>query len=289
MLKIVLIILVVGGALVAVYARTFIPFIQEAARFSRNQLTQELAIDVSRLEEAAREIVAPPPLRRMVRAPTALTVQGTLTWTNVFRAQMGFSALAENALLRRAAEIKLADMFKNQYFEHISPLGVDVSDLAGSVGYAYVIVGENLALGDYENDQTLVQAWMDSPGHRANILHDRYSEIGIAVGKGMFEGTETWLAVQEFGVPLSACPSPSEALRQNIEGLEESLEAMSATIDAKRKELEAWPDKRSSEFNNAVEAYNALVHQYNELIQTAKSFIDSYNVQIKQFNSCIVG
>src|SRR6185369_15716694 len=118
----------------------------------------------------------------------------------------GLPALKENALLDKAAKKKLDDMFAQQYFEHINPQGKGPSDLAKSVGYDYIAIGENLALGNFKNDAELVQAWMDSPGHRANILNKQYTEIGVAVGQGTYEGKKTWLAVQEFGRPTSSCP-----------------------------------------------------------------------------------
>jgi uncharacterized protein YkwD len=52
--------------------------------------------------------------------------------------------------------------------------------LAKKVNYEYVVVGENLAEGDFTSDADLVKGWMDSPGHRANILNTKYEEIGIA-------------------------------------------------------------------------------------------------------------
>lgn len=287
--RIFIIIVALSAVLLIARGNTVIPLLQNMVRFSRDQLAHELAVDVTRLEEAAREIIAPPPLRRALKAPTTLTANGTIEWTNAFRADNNLPALKENALLGRAARAKLDDMFTHQYFEHVSPLGVDVGELAEGAGYAYVVVGENLALGDYENDHVLVAAWMDSPGHRANILHERYTEIGVAVGKGMFEGVETWLAVQEFGHPLSACPQPSPALALNIEGLQEELEVLKFAIDEERSKLEAERDKQSQAFRDAAEAYNALVNQYNELVKTSKTLVDSYNGQVKQFNACVAG
>ena len=60
---------------------------------------------------------------------------------------------------------------------------------------------------------------MASPGHRANILNSRFIDIGVAVKEGEYQGKETWLAVQEFGEPLSDCPSPSTDLRFQLKPL----------------------------------------------------------------------
>lgn len=283
---IVIVVLIVGGVLLAQNELVF-NRVKDFLRLERDQFAKQIDIGVSRLEEAAKEVMVPPPLRKETRAPTTLTTSGIISWTNTFRAQNDLAPLKENAQLREAARIKLADMFKYQYFEHVSPLGTTISDLAQRTGYEYVAVGENLALGDYENDRVLVQAWMDSPGHRANILHNRYIEIGVAVGKGIFEGVETWIAVQEFGLPLSVCPRPSDAIKAQIETLQTNLDILAQTIDEEKNKLEQHSNKRSQEFQNAVDAYNALVNQYNGLVHTAQSLIETYNFQIQQFNLCL--
>ena len=68
-------------------------------------------------------------------------------------------------------------------------------------------------MGNFKNDQDLVSAWLNSPGHRANILNTRFTEIGTAVLKGFYEGREVWMAVQEFGLPLSSCPNPDSKVK----------------------------------------------------------------------------
>src|SRR3989344_2386836 len=152
-----------------------------------------------------KEIAAPPPLKAQKEAPTAeiiLTADGVLSWTNKEREKAGLPDLAPNQKLTASALAKVRDMFKNQYFAHESPAGKGAGDLAEAEGYDFILIGENLALGNFEGDKALVEAWIASPVHRANILGSRYKEIGIAVGRGMFGGRETWLAVQHFALPL---------------------------------------------------------------------------------------
>lgn len=62
-------------------------------------------------------------------------------------------------------------------------------------------LGENIALGDFTSSQMMVNSWMKSPGHRTNILRNDFTETGIAVGKGVFNGREQWIGVQVFGRP----------------------------------------------------------------------------------------
>ena len=125
----------------------------------------------------AREVSTPSPLRifQPSSIPAAsLSAEGILQWTNVHRQQAGLQILSPNALLDEIAQAKVEDMFVRQYFEHVSPSGESISHLAEEFGYEFLAIGENLALGNYESDQALVQAWMDRPGERANNLKTSY-------------------------------------------------------------------------------------------------------------------
>jgi len=118
--------------------------------------------------------------------------------TNQERTNRHLATLAVNPLLNKAAEKKLADLFKHQYFSHNSPDGTKFSTWVKEVGYSYTIVGENLAMG-FGTDEQIIKAWMDSPKHRENILKERYQEIGMAIAKGKFKGDYVTMVVQYFG------------------------------------------------------------------------------------------
>jgi len=122
----------------------------------------------------------------------SLTQIGIITWTNMFRASNNISQLSANSELSSAATAKASDILTRQYFEHTAPDGTTASDLAKAKGYEYITVGENLALGEYKNDEDVVRAWMDSPGHKANILNTSYEEIGVGVVRGIYEGDNAW-------------------------------------------------------------------------------------------------
>src|SRR3972149_8112399 len=170
-----------------------------------------------KVQEVRKEVNAPPPLQAKEESPQAfLTGEGGIKSTNIQREKNGLTTLSTNSLLNQSTQRKVKDMFSEQYFEHISPQGLDVSDLAENAGYKFILIGENLALGNFLNDEALVQAWMDSPGHRENILNSGYKEIGVAVLKGTYQGKTTWIAVQHFGKPLSDCPQPDTTLKQKI-------------------------------------------------------------------------
>lgn len=240
--------------------------------------------------EIRREISIPTPLR-VVRPASAsaviLTPLGVLEETNRERIQNNLPALEKNIALDWAASAKLQDMFLRQYFAHESPTGKRASDLAKDAGYEFVNIGENLALGDFESDEALVQAWMNSPGHRANILGARYKEIGIAVAKSVFEGRSTWLAVQIFAKPLAVCPALDTELRASIEEKKKRIDDLSALVGIKKGELDAIPQSEIERYNEKVEDYNAVVSELNMFVEEVKMMVEKYNGQVGAFNACV--
>jgi len=160
---------------------------------------------------------------------------GVLAYTNAQRYRGGLPLLSTNDALSRTAATKLQDLFARQYFAHESPSGESVADLAKRAGYAYLAVGENLALGDFSTSRAVVEAWMDSPGHRKNILSETYSEIGIAAGRSYYDGRYTWIIVQAFGLPKSSCPSVNIVLNDEIKAYEERLELLETIAQLREK------------------------------------------------------
>ena len=266
----------------------------QIAGLELGQIQQVTQSATKAVATAVKNVSAPEPLRAQVETPTAnLTQAGVLKWTNLARRDNGgLPALTLNAKLNATAEAKLQDMFAKQYFEHVSPSGVGPGDLATRAGYAYLSEGENLALGNFADDQALVQAWMDSPGHRANIL-GKYSEIGLAVGRGTYEGESTWLAVQEFGRPLSACPQPDAALKTEINSDKASLAQLTAQAATLRAAFEASPKPHTQEqidtYNAKVAEYNALAQQIRDLGQQINGEVTVYNGQVQAANACAGG
>ncbi len=95
------------------------------------------------------------------------------------------------------AEKKVNDMMQKQYWSHLSPSGEMVWDLMDQLSYKYMAAGENLAKG-FTDDKSMVDAWMNSPLHRANILATQFDKVGVAQKKGQFEGKETEVVVLLF-------------------------------------------------------------------------------------------
>ena len=213
----------------------------------------------------------PGPLRGSSDYPgNPLTPAGILSETNRHRQIDSLPPLILNPTLSLAAENKLKDMFTKQYFDHDSPDGVGPADVVDRVGYKYLRVGENLALGNFTDDADLVRAWMDSPGHRANILSRGFSEIGIAATAGQFDGQSTWLAVQTFSLPVSACPEPETTLQQTFNSKRAHLEQFSAQLSNTKEELQRRTDKIEAllaEASRLSDEGNAKISRGNAIIK----------------------
>ncbi len=240
------------------------------------------------IPENWQEIALPPPLRGSVESKiTTLSHSGVFFWTNEQRKINGLAALESNAVLDKAAEAKLSDMFKYQYFAHVSPAGRGVGDWVEDQQYEFITIGENLALGNYKDDKALVQAWMDSPGHRANILNVKYREIGIAAGRGTYEGEQIWLAVQIFGLPLTACPFTGKELRSEIEKQKIELDTWGTALDVQYQELKRSGSRQDPEYSQKVRDYNAEADEYNKAAAEMKAMVEEYNARILEQQQCL--
>jgi uncharacterized protein YkwD len=231
------------------------------------------------------QVFTPPPLKVETKKEGFLTQRGIIVWTNIYRKDFGLKTLKENEILDQSAKLKLEDMFKNQYFAHKSPEGIELKDLMKDVNYKFIVIGENLAMGNFENDKELVDAWMKSEGHRENILNERFEEIGVAVKKGIFEGREVWIAVQHFGKPLSACQKPDEDLKKRIENNETKLDEMEKELLSLKEEIEKKVPKWM--VKEKIKEYNDLVNEYNLLLKETQDLISQYNQQVESFNNCL--
>lgn len=140
----------------------------------------------------------------------SITAQELVDLTNIQRAESGLPALEFNQLLAQAAQAKAADMIAKNYWAHTSPDGLTPWVWFKNIGYKYLYAGENLAR-DFSDSAGVVNAWMNSPSHRENILSNRYREVGIAVVHDNFQGQPTTLVVQMFGTQVSSVGQITEA------------------------------------------------------------------------------
>jgi uncharacterized protein YkwD len=258
--------------------------------------TKEIKSEIEKLKESAEKEILPPvqkpkkqvltpkPLIKVEKEKVfegILTKEGIISQTNAQREKFGLPPLKESEILNLSAKMKLEDMFEKQYFSHDSPTGETLEDLMKKVNYEYIVVGENLAMGNFESDKEVVEGWMQSPGHRENILNPRYQEIGVAAKEGIFQGKKVWIAVQHFGKPLSVCKKPSEEMRSQIEKNIAQLKEMEEKLKSLKEEAEKTKDPQK------IQEYNLLVSDYNSLLKETFSKIEKYNFDVRKFNECI--
>nr|WP_302640219.1 CAP domain-containing protein [uncultured Agathobaculum sp.] len=108
--------------------------------------------------------------------------------TNSARSQNGYAALVEDGALSEAAAVRAREIARS--FSHTRPSGASFSSALSESGVSYLRAGENIASGQ-KSASEVVNAWMNSPGHRANILNSSYSRIGSASVN--IDGTLYWV------------------------------------------------------------------------------------------------
>lgn len=124
-------------------------------------------------------------------------VQQVVNLVNQQREKNGLAPLKLSTSLDNVAQSKAQDMINENYFGHTSPKYGSPFNMMSEYGIHYSYAGENIAAGQAD-PTTVMQDWMNSPGHRANILNKNYTEIGVGVAHGGSYGTY-W--VQEFISP----------------------------------------------------------------------------------------
>lgn len=140
---------------------------------------------------------------------TNISVNDLFTLTNQKRTENGLSTLSLNTELNNAAAGKAQDMLTKNYWAHTAPDGTIPWVFITGAGYNYLYAGENLAK-DFGDSVGVVNAWIDSPTHKANILNDKYKDIGFAVVNGTLNGGETTLVVQFFGTRSGGSPQTTQ-------------------------------------------------------------------------------
>ncbi len=118
--------------------------------------------------------------------------------TNAIRMRAGQSALRVDHALAAAAQHRAEELAAAAHFDHTRPDGAPFSTIVTASGYPFARVGENLAI-DFLNEQPLVRAWMESEGHRVNLLNASHTHIGVGVATGTYHGVPTTVVVQLLG------------------------------------------------------------------------------------------
>ncbi len=138
----------------------------------------------------------------------AVVRSDVISYTTGERITQGRGTLIENEVLNAAAQAKAEDMAARGYFSHVGPDGKQPWKWLESAGYDYIFAGENLAVR-FDDSKNIVDAWMASPTHRANIVKPQYKEIGVGIAQGMYKGSQTTFVVQFFASPAKTTPVPA--------------------------------------------------------------------------------
>ncbi len=196
---------------------------------------------------------------------SAITSDTVIALTNQSRQEYGLKDLTYNAKLAKAAQAKADDMLKKQYFAHNSPDGHNPWYWIKGTGYTYLAAGENLAV-HFTQAETVEDAWMNSPGHRANILNRNFEEIGIGISEGTFEGADTIFVVQMFGTPSTP----------QVKTLAEPTQVAPATAPVAQAQQPALPAAKSAQqpaaaASTAAPAVNSSLALSNSIILPTNS------------------
>lgn len=218
--------------------------------------------------------------------------------TNEERSEDSLEMLTRSDVLDAAAKLKAEDMAKNEYFAHYSPSGVSPWHWFDQVSYNFVHAGENLAV-HFVDSGDVVDAWMESPTHRANIMNGNFTEIGVGTAKGRYKGSSTVFVVQLFGTPNVTMSTPvasaqtptvqqaqSSAIlgetvtqKENIareEDIPVGLEDVLMEASTTEVVFEEVPLKQSEEVNTtidtpvSIESSDGVVVMYSDLATTSR-------------------
>ena len=131
---------------------------------------------------------------------------------NADRSAAKVGELKVNPLLAHAAELKAADMAAKGYFSHTGPDGTTPWDWMDKAGYRFSYGGENLAI-NFVDSVDVENAWMHSAEHRANITSSDFTEVGVGIARGVYQGQDATFVVELFGTsaPAVAVATPPKA------------------------------------------------------------------------------
>ena len=164
------------------YQDIFEQFMQKLEKYIEQHMSGEKP-ETPEVEEGKEETIKP------VKGMAAEVVK----LTNSQRSSAGLGPLKENSQLNKLAQLKAEDMAKNGYFSHNSPTYGSAFDMMKQFDISYKTAGENIAKGQ-KTAQSVMNGWMSSSGHRANILNSSYKEIGVGIADNG-KGTIYWVQI----------------------------------------------------------------------------------------------
>ena len=127
------------------------------------------------------------------KAQVSSVIQQVVDLTNAERAKEGLAPLQIDSALTKSAQLKSQDMKDNNYFSHTSPTYGSPFDQMKSLGINYKSAAENIAMGQRSAEE-VVQGWMNSAGHRANIMNGSYTHIGVGLSDSGYYWTQQFIS-----------------------------------------------------------------------------------------------
>ncbi len=136
---------------------------------------------------------------------TSMSRSALLAENNASRSANGLGGFTLNAQLNNSAQAKAQHMADNNYWAHVAPDGTQPWYFFEAAGYSYSNAGENLAYG-FDSSYAVNQGWMNSAGHRANILGN-YVDVGYGIANAPnFQGGEYTIVVAHYATPYNYTP-----------------------------------------------------------------------------------
>lgn len=203
----------------------------------------------------------------------SISDQELLVLVNQKRLENGLSPLTLNGNLSIAAHGKARHMLDNNYWAHFAPDGTSPWNFIINSGYNYVYAGENLAKG-FINANDAVEAWMNSPTHRENILSSQYRDVGFAIVEGTLQGEETVLIVELFGQeknPFLASNTTDVETALSVSDQQEQVQQEEASVSA--NEIAQVPLLGSVNIDNldSVDNFQSKLYQSQPLVDVISS------------------
>lgn len=197
--------------------------------------------------------------------------------TNLNREASHLVLLEVDPLLTKAAQARAEDMALKGYFSHTSPEGYLPWRWMDMFGYKYQYAGENLAV-NFTDSKDAIDAWMNSPTHRDNIMSANFNKIGIGIAKGAYKGKETFFVVQFFARPLESIKQIKKdmplALVPNVKIATTST---SSVLGAETSIKESFIDTTNNEIKNdqISQTNQTSIKSNHGFIYSVKNYINN--------------
>lgn len=203
---------------------------------------------------------------------------------NQARSEENLPPVQRNEKLMESALLKAEDMKEKNYFEHVSPEGLDPWFFAEKVGYKYKTFGENLAEGFFSAN-SVHEGWMNSEGHRENILNKDFKEIGAAIVAFEQNGMKSYLLVQHFASQLSQKDLEPKVvcdkdLKKSCEDAKEKEIEVDDVIEKQKDEIKKA--KKSDASKEEIEKMKDNLEELEKIDNEIDDYLDQCKDYIKE-------